>query len=322
MWRHVIARSVILVLLGVFLASNGSPATVWTLVIVLTQIGLGYPLLFLLWDRPLRTQLLAGAAILLGTWLLFELTPHTGLPLERGDESVGVSAEWAQQYLKSVRPPWHKNANIGHKIDVHLLNWFPRSEPFRFNDGGYATINFLPSVVTMLMGLICGEWLRSDRKPSQKLLLLIGSGLVGLLLGYALHASGICPLIKRLWTPSWALYSAGWCCLILALMYAVVDVLGYRRWTYPLVVVGLNPIVMYCMFMMLRGWVRQALQTHLGPEVAQLKLQFGNTHLHLVPAALRDSVALFQPTIEAVLVGLVFWLIAYWMHRHKVYVRI
>lgn len=322
MWRHVMVRAVTLVLLGVFLASNGSRATVWTLVIVLSQIGLGYPLLFLLWDRPLRTQLLATGAILLGVWLLFALTPNTGIPLATGNESVGVSAEWAQQYLESVRPPWHKNANIGHMIDVHLLNWFPRSEPFRFNEGGYATINFIPSVATMLLGLICGEWLRSNRTSSQKLMLLVGSGLIGLLLGYTLHASGVCPLIKRLWTPSWALYSTGWCCLVLALLYGVIDVLGYRRWSYPLVVVGMNPIVMYCMFMTLRGWVLRALQTHLGPEVTQLQLQFGNTHLNLVPESLRESVTRFQPTIEATLVGLVFWLIAWWMHRHRIYVRI
>ena len=287
-----------------------------------TQIGLGYPLLFLLWNRSFRTQALAAGGILLGTWLLYELAPHTGISLASGNESVGVSADWAQQHLASVRAAWHKNANVGHMIDLHLLNWLPCRETFRFNEGGYATINFIPSVATMIFGLMCGELLRSDRAAAKKLLFLIGGGVAGLLLGFLLHTSGICPIIKRIWSPSWALYSAGWCCLILALLYGVIDVLSLRRWSFPLVVVGMNPVAVYCMFMLLRGWVLRSLQTHLGPDITQLKLQIGTTSLHLVPGSLRDSVDLFQPTIEAVLVGLVFWLIAYWMYRQRIFIRI
>ena len=66
---HALWRSLVLVLLAVFLTSAGSPQTNWVFTNVLAQIGLGYPFLFLLaFTRP-RAQWLAAAGILVAYWL-------------------------------------------------------------------------------------------------------------------------------------------------------------------------------------------------------------------------------------------------------------
>src|SRR5439155_17482903 len=132
---------------------------------------------------------------------------------------------------------------------------------------GYQTLNFLPSLATMLFGLMCGELLRSARPSSRKLLILVAAGAAGLALGQFLNLTGICPLVKRIWTPSWALFSTGWCCLILAGLYLVVDVIGWRRWAFPLVVVGVNSLAIYCMSQLLKPWVAGTLRIHFGPNV-------------------------------------------------------
>jgi predicted acyltransferase len=306
MLGHAVWRSLVLIFLGVFLMSNGSRIheTNWTFVNVLTQIGLGYTFLFLLWDRPLVVQALAAVAILAGTWLLFVLWPHSGIDLARGAPKVGVTKEWAQEHLAGIGPAWHKNANVGHDLDVRLLNLLPRQEPFAFNEGGYQTLNFLPSLATMLFGLMCGELLRAPRPARRKLLALVVAGVAGLVVGQLLDLTGVCPVVKRIWTPAWAIFSTGWCCLILAGLYAVVDVLGYRRWAFPLVVVGMNSIAIYCMGMTLRGWTARALQTHLGQGVF---LAWG---------------VLYEPLLQCTLVGLVFWLACWWMYRQKIFIRI
>ena len=95
-----------------------------------------------------------------------------------------------------------------------LLNLLPPAEPFRFNRGGYQTINFIPELVTMLFGLMCGELMRSRFSAGKRLLILTGAGLAGIAVGLALDVTGVCPIVKRIWTPSWTLYSTGWCCLI------------------------------------------------------------------------------------------------------------
>jgi predicted acyltransferase len=303
MLGHAAWRSVVLVFLGIFLISNGARSTDWSLMNVLTQIGLGYTFLFLLWGRSWRTQALAAAVILVGTWLAYVLYPYAGIDLARGAPEVGVSKAWAQRHLADVPAAWHKNAHVGHALDLWLLNRLP-GPPFRFNRGGYQTLNFVPSLATMLFGLMCGELLRSGQSARRKLTILVAAGLAGLAVGQILDQTGVCPLVKRIWTPSWALFSTGWCCLILAGLYAVVDVLGYRRWAFPLIVVGVNSIAIYCMGMLLKPWATRTLRTHFGPDVFYA---FG---------------PLYEPMVRFTLVGLMFWLACLWMYRQKIFVRI
>jgi heparan-alpha-glucosaminide N-acetyltransferase len=304
---HAITRSVVLVLLSVFLMSSYDRYTNWTFMNVLAQIGLGYTFVFLLWGRSFKVQALTAVLILVGTWVAWEAYPDSGMDPSVGDPDVGVDRDWAAENLTGIRSAWQKNANLGHAVDRVVLNWFPRPEPFLFNRGGYQTINFIPSIVTMLFGLMCGELLRSRRSAGQQLLILLAAAAVGLSAGWSLHAFGVCPLVKRIWTPSWTLFSTGWCCLILASLYLVIDVVKLRRWSMPLIVVGTNSLVMYCMSMTLKPWTARRLQTHLGDGVF--------TFYDFVPTA-------WEPTVQACLVGLMLWLVCYYLWRHRIFVRI
>jgi heparan-alpha-glucosaminide N-acetyltransferase len=322
MLLHAVWRSLVLVFLGIFLISNGRSSTDWSLMNVLTQIGLGYTFLFLLWGRSLPTQWICVGVILVGTWLLYVLWPGSGVDLQSGVNGEGVQvvkADWAQKHLKDIAPAWHKDANAGHFIDRVILNWLPQKEPFRFNRGGYQTINFLPSLATMLFGLMCGELLRSNRSGGKKVAILFLGGIIGLAAGYLLAWTGVCPLIKRIWTPSWALFSTGWCCLILGSLFAIVDVAGLRFWTFPLVVVGVNSIAIYCMSQLLKPWTAGTWQIHFGEDV------FKNVTKWLGETAARIGVVFdagFQPMVQSTMVGVVFWLICVWMYRQRIFVRI
>jgi predicted acyltransferase len=53
------------------------------------------------------------------------------------------------------------------------------------------------------------------------------------------------PIIKHLWTSSMVLWAGGWSLLLLALFYGVLDILGWRRWSFFFVVIGANAIVAY-----------------------------------------------------------------------------
>ncbi len=304
MLRHALWRSAILILLGIFLISDSLSSTSWSLMNVLTQIGLGYTFLFLFWRRRLRSQSLGAVFVLILTWMLYVLYPGAGVELPSGSPEVGVQPEWAQQYLAEVSPAWHKNANVGHAIDGWLLNQLPRQEPFVYNGGGYATINFIPSLATMLFGLMVGGFLRSHRSVQTKLRTLLAAGVLGLAVGLFLDWTGVCPLIKRIWTPSWAIFSTAWCCLILGGLYVLIDVAGIRRWTFPLVVVGTNSIAIYAMSMLLPNWTAATLRTHLGQSIFQL---WGAAN---------------EPALESMMVGLTFWLVCWWMYRQRIFLRV
>ena len=73
---------------------------------------------------------------------------------------------------------WNKNANVAAAFDRWFLNLFPHpaDHPFLFNEGGYATLNFLPSIATILFGVLAGELLRSNRGRVVKLQALLWPG--------------------------------------------------------------------------------------------------------------------------------------------------
>src|SRR5437867_2522141 len=85
---HALWRSVVLILLGVFLRSTREPQTYWTFDDTLSQIGLGYLFLFLLGLRPARGQWIALAVILAGYWAAFALYPIPGAEFDYS--AVGV----------------------------------------------------------------------------------------------------------------------------------------------------------------------------------------------------------------------------------------
>lgn len=297
---HALTRSAALIGLAIFLTSAWSPRTEWVFTNVLAQIGLGYPLLFLVALTPPKAPWIVAFSLLAAYALAFALYP---LPAPDFDWTrVGVPADWP--HLQGFAAHWDKNSNAAAAFDVWFLNVFPRETPFVFSSGGYQTLNFVPSLATMIFGLIAGRWLRSDAPLSTKLNRLVAAGLVGIALGWLLGFLGLCPIVKRIWTPAWTLYSGGWVCLLLAGFVAVIEGKGWKRWTFPLVVVGLNPITLYCLWQLSSGFVRENLKRHLGPGIFGI---LGSP---------------YAPLMERTAILLAFWLILLWMYRRKLFIRL
>jgi heparan-alpha-glucosaminide N-acetyltransferase len=204
---HALWRSLVLVLLGIFIMSNGAPHTDFNFINVLAQIGLGYWIVVLLADRGWPVQVLAILCILVGDWAWFCSYPPPGPGFDFA--SVGVPPGW--QRAEGFAAHWDLNTNPAAAFDRWFLNLFLRNEPFRFREGGGTTLNFIPSIATMLLGVLAANWLRSGLSEQQKIRGLLGAGVMLLLAGIALDPAilpgveptryTICPIIKRLWTP-------------------------------------------------------------------------------------------------------------------------
>ena len=322
MGAHTVYRAVFLVALAVFLTSNSSGQTRFIFTNVLAQIGLGYCFVHLLLGWGFRVQLFAAAAILIGYWLYF-FTYST--PDPDTITALGLPDDW-QQFAGGLGTHWNKHTNAAAAFDRGLLDWFPRasSDPI-VNRGGYATLNFIPSMATMIFGLMAGTLLRSPRTLRDKYRLLIAAGTGCLFFGLAVDGAiwpyfdwqwTLCPIVKRIWTPSWAVFSTGWTLWMLAAFFYLIEIRGYRRWAFPLVVVGMNSIAMYCMAQLIKGWVRGSLNTHLEPVRPWLTEKTG--------WAIGDHIfdSTYGPIIQSVSVLLVLWLICLWMYRRKIFLRI
>ena len=109
------------------------------------------------------------------------------------------------------------------------------------------------------------------------------------------------PIIKRICTTSFTLYSTGWILLMLLAFYCVVEVQGCRKWTFPLVVVGANSIFIYSLGQVMRGWLNRAVGVFTGRFVW-----------------LGD----FGPVAQSCTVLLVMWYLCYWLYKRKIFLKL
>jgi predicted acyltransferase len=279
-----------------------SSQTNFTFEDTLTQIGLGYTFLVLISFYSQRVQIISFTVILFTYALVFALYP---LPSASFDyASTGVSADWGHN-LTGFAAHWNKNTNFAWAFDQWFLNLFPRESSFLFNSGGYSTLSFIPTLGTMILGLLAGNCLNSSVTARKKLnfLVFIGGSLI--IFGVLLHLSGINPIVKRIWTPAWTIFSGGICFLFLALFYGLIDMKGKQQGTFFLMVIGVNSIAAYVIADGgMRNLINDSLFIHLGANFNQV---FGPAYATLVSGGL---VLLFE------------WLILYWMFKKKIFIKI
>jgi heparan-alpha-glucosaminide N-acetyltransferase len=264
---HVAARSFRLILMSQILISISRGTMYFQLINVLAQIGITYFLCYLIMQMSFRWQAVIAAAALIGHWALFVAFPGTEGPF------------------------MSKTTNIGAVIDTFVFG--------HINPGYWANINFITSMVTTLFGVWTGELLRSKRPHSQKMRIIAISAGACLALGLIIHPWN--PIIKRICTTSFTLYSAGWVLLMLLAFYWVIEVKGYRRWTFPLVVVGANSIFIYSIDQVLRGWLNRAL------GVFTLRFEW---------------IGQFAPVAQSCAVLLVMWYLCYWLYKRKIFIKL
>ncbi len=217
---HILRRTALLIVLG--LVFNGILQLNFSdfrYTGVLQRIALSYvfaAIITLL--TGLRGQIAWTAALLLGYWAIMALIPVPG-------------------FGRNVLTP---QGNLEGYIDRLFLPGKFCCYVYGDNEGYLSTI---PSVATVMLGVLCTHLLQARRTERFKVLALLAGGVGSLALGLAWGT--VFPIITRLWTSSYTLYSNGWCMLLFALFYWIMDVKGYRKWAFWLKVIGLNALTIY-----------------------------------------------------------------------------
>jgi heparan-alpha-glucosaminide N-acetyltransferase len=122
--------------------------------------------------------------------------------------------------------------------------------------------------------------------------------------GLLLHFTGICPIVKRIWTPAWTLWSGGVCFAFLAAFSWVIDVKKNQRPAFPLVVVGMNSIAAYLIAHLWEEFILNSFKIHLGMRFLNV---FGTA---------------LEPFFLGVLTMAAYWVILYWMYKKRIFIRI
>ena len=241
---------------------------------VLQRLALGYGLaaVVFLYLR-VRGQVVVAVTCLVGYYLLLRFVPVPG----------------------THGGPWTMEGNLANYVDRLL---FTRGQMFEEYGDPEGPLSTIPALATALMGALTGHWLRSSRRPGIKALGMAGAGMVLIGTGYLWSLD--MPIIKKIWTSSYALVAGGWSLLLLALFYWLIDVRGWKGWAVFFVVIGLNPITIY-----------------VGQEIVNFDA-IGEFFLKGVAAHFPD----YRPII-VIAGGLAArWLFLLFLHRQRVYLRV
>jgi predicted acyltransferase len=219
--RHVLRRAAMLFLLGLVLNAIETPPPLlfatFRIPGVLQRIALVYLVVSWLTERAsLRTQAAVAAGALVAYWAVIVLTPVPGCraPTLSGECNVGSFIDRSLFGRHMLHPAW---------------------DP----EGLLSTV---PAIATALAGVFAGEWLK-ESSARHRTTTLFAAGVAATLAALAWHR--VFPINKNLWTSSFALLSAGFAAQLLAVCHWVLDIQGWRVWSWPFIAFGRNPLAGY-----------------------------------------------------------------------------
>lgn len=234
-WRHVLRRALLLAICGEVARVIQARALVLDIINVLAQLAFTYPIAFLTLRRGLRFQAMVAFGLLAAHWALYRFGAAPG-----------------------VTGPWDPDANMGWYLDGLVLHkhW---GDHF-----GYATINCVSSAANTIFGVMAGSVLTGNvlASPSRRLWTLVVAGVGAVALGLALDPA--VPIVKKIWTASFAIYSTGYTLLALALFYWICDVRQKTRWATMFLIIGANSIFIYLFHEIAGGVVGAVFRRGLG----------------------------------------------------------
>ncbi|MEM9326737.1 MAG: heparan-alpha-glucosaminide N-acetyltransferase domain-containing protein [Bacteroidota bacterium] len=170
-----------------------------------------------------KQQFYIGSAILVLYWISMVFIPVPGVGtgvLEPGQNF----AAWIDQFIVPGK--------------MYQGTWDP--------EGFWSTF---PAIATAISGMLVGHLIVSEKTTEEKLLHIYFGGFVMLLIGAFWDLSF--PANKHIWTSSFVLITSGLASLTLASLWWVIDVLGYRKWSFSGLVFGKNAIFAYALHSLL-----------------------------------------------------------------------
>jgi predicted acyltransferase len=274
LYGHIIKRVVLLYLLGLIasghlLTFDTTSIHLWT--DTLHAIAVGYLISsVLILETKLEWQIGVTAVLLFLYWGLMALVPIPG-------HGAGL---------------YEQDLNLARYIDNAVLGHWQEGQGWTY------ILTNLTFICSVMLGTFAGQILLSSKKPTKKAGLLTLTGLCLILAG---KIWGIWfPVIHHLWTSSLVLFAGGISFLLLSFFYYTIDILGYKKWAFVFVVIGMNAIAVY-------------VATHL----FDFRL-IGDVFV----GGLSKWLGNWNEFVRALAALSVIWLILYWMYRNKIFIKI
>ena len=272
---HILSRSFKLFLCGTALHCVYSGKLVWELWNVLTQLSITTIIAYLIIRKSNVWQIIFSLSLLVLTEVLYRYVNVPGYD-----------------------QPFVQGHNFGSYTDMLFMG--------KINDGGWVAINFIPTAVHTIWGVLAGKLLIATYSEKTKIKYLALAGLASLFVGYALDILAITPIIKRISTSSFVLVSGGYVLLIMALLFWINDVKKYAKYSWLFTVVGMNAIFIYLFFETIgHQWLNNFVAIFVKGFLGFTPLSAG-----------------IIAVISAIVTLLLEWSLCYWLYKRKIFFKL
>jgi predicted acyltransferase len=278
-YKHVIFRGLILVFLGI-LYNNGVRFDLGNLRYgsVLGRIGLAWMFAAIIFmNTKLTWRIVWFWALLLGYWILLLLFPAHDLGSSDPFSQTGNLASYIDRLLMPGR--------------LYLGNHDP--------EGIFSTI---PAISTALLGMFTGEFMMSDYlsdKKFKKVLWLVLAAAAFMIIGKVWNIGF--PINKNIWSSSFVCWVGGLSILLFSFFYLIIDVLNLRKWAFPFVVIGMNPITIY---------------------LANRIIDFENASRFVFGGVIGLFPANWEPFLSGFAYTTIGWLFLYFLYKKKIFLKV
>jgi predicted acyltransferase len=282
-WQGVMIaarRALVLYLLGAFLksASINEPVLHFG---ILQRIGILYFAAYLLLPLGIKTQAIIAGAMLFVWWGLMAFVSAPGV----------------------ITGSFERDVNIAQYIDSFILA--PEDKE--------TIVSMIPGLSTVLFGVLTGRMIQKRKNDASVVRNLLIAGAAGITIG--LLWDQVVPLNKILWTSSFAVYTAGWSCLVLGAMYWLVEVKKMSRAAFPLIVFGMNAITVYVGTGLFVRWI-----------MLSWKVPYDGAMTSLTGFFFKTFSSITTPTIGSLLYSSLIiglgWIVCYWMYQKKIILKV
>lgn len=270
LFRHVLIRAIVLFILGVILWQQpGGAHPYYGFYSVLYRIAFSYFFAaVIMLNTNIRGQIYWAFGLVAAYWLALRFIPVPGYGIGDFSQEGNLSNYISNGVANLISP------NFKHVLSLTLI----------------------PSVSNALFGVLAGHWLMSEHNGAKKTMWLLIAGICLIIAGLIIHLDF--PINKKLSSPSFTLLTSGISAFLLSVFYWIIDVKGYKKWSFFFVVVGMNSITIY---------------------VANSLMKFGSV-ANVFAGGFDFGNA--QALVLAVTVAAIKWLFLYYLYRQKIFLKI
>ena len=266
---HVLQRCLFLLLIGWAISSSPTKSDFNN---IMAQLSVTYLIAFLIMRKAIKWQLLVSFVLIFGTDLLYRL--------------------WS---VEGFNQPFTADHNFGSWFDMILTG------DQYLKHGQWAPFNAIPSTANTIWGVIVGMVLMKEWSHRKKILSLLIAGIIALIIGYEMNP--YIPIIKRIWTSSYAIVCGGWCLIGMAFSYWIIDVLNFTKVPLFFAAFGMNPLFMY----LLAGSFRSFFGRIVNPFIYRIFGWGGEITITI---------------ISFLIITAMLWYVCYFLYKRKIFIRL